>query len=486
MKPTAVSFALPVFFLVALDSTLIAPRAEASAFSINEQSARAAGMGTAFTGLADDGSALFYNPAGIAFQPGTHLQMDLLAVVGLFRFFPSAPPPGQVVPANGFSGSVKPHFIPVGSMYLTKQLRPDWTFGFGLFVPFGLAANFTNFHDGDPALTKYPGRWAGTRVALQSYWFQPTIAHKFSDQHSIGLGVALVYSHLFLEQSILNPLDDGLTFGREAANTVFPGVDKEQAAQAIARLLPEGRSRLAGDAKSPAFHAAYLYRNPRLKTNIGLDFRSAVVNHISGKASFAFGNDYTLKQFVGADLLYKAFPNQDNKGLFTTPATYSIGVANSAFHDTTISVDFHFQDYQRFSSVPLNFSQTEQTNKDVRTPAEKRLIFDFRNSYHIAVGVEKPVTGRAMVVRAGYLFDRSPVVDKSVGPLFPDANRHSVTIGGTRVVKNSEFTFFYEAMFFVDRTVNVADNAIKGTNGLYSNFVHIFGLSMRINRPETK
>ena len=57
-----------------------------SAFSVSELGARAAGMGTAFIATADDGSALFYNPAGIAFQPGTHLEMDSAVVVGLFRF----------------------------------------------------------------------------------------------------------------------------------------------------------------------------------------------------------------------------------------------------------------------------------------------------------------------------------------------------------------------------------------------------------------
>jgi long-chain fatty acid transport protein len=461
------------------------PRARGSAFAIGEQGTRAAGMGTAFTAIADDGSAIYYNSAGLAFQPGFHMEMDGLVVVGLFRFFPSAPPPGQDVPDKGFSGSIKPHFIPVASLYMSKQIRPNWTFGFGVFAPFGLSANFTNFNDGDPPLTKFPGRWAGTRAALQSFWFQPTIAHKFNESHAVGVGVALVYTHLFLEQSILNPLDDAIEFGREAANTVFPGVDKEQAARSIARMLPEGRSRIAGQSFSPGFSASYLYRNAKHKTNFGLNFRSAVTNHLNGEASFAFGSTYTLKQFVGADLLTKAFPNQPIHGSFTTPATYSAGVANSSL-GLTLSLDFHFQDFTRFSSVPLNFTQTEQTNPDVRTPAEKRLVFDFRDSYQIAAGVEKPFSKRNLTVRAGYFFDYSPVVDKSVGPLFPDSNRNSLTVGASKRRKNTEFSLFYEAMWFSNRTVDVSANAIKGTNGLYDNFAHLFGFAMRLSPGGTK
>jgi long-chain fatty acid transport protein len=471
--------ALLAFLVLAVISP--PPSCRGSAFSIWELGARSAGMGTAFTSVASDGSAIFYNPAGIAFQPGTHLQMDGLVVVGLFRFTPSDPLPGTVVPSKGFSGSIRPHFIPVASMFMSRQISQKLTFGFGVFTPFGLAANFTNFHDSDPALTKFTGRWAGTRAKLESFWFQPTVSYRLTPNQAVAMGIAYVHTHLFLEQSILNPRGDGLEFGREAAATIFPGVDQEQAARVIARLLPEGRSRIAGTANSPALNLGYLYKQPDGKFNFGLMFRSAVTNHLSGKASFAFPTDFPLAPYVGTDLLTKAFPSQAIKGSFTTPATYSMGVSSAALKKMLVSFDFRMQDYKRFASVPLNFSITKATNPDARTPAEKRLVFDFRNSYQLAFGVEKPLTS-SLEFRAGYLYDRSPVVDKSVGPLFPDSNRHGITVGSTWKMGNKEYTFFYEAMKFVDRPINVAANDYLGTNGDYNNFAHLFGLALRINR----
>lgn len=455
-----------------------------SAFSIAENGARAAGMGTAFTSVADDGSAIFYNPAGIAFLDGTQFQMDNLVVVGLFRFVPSDPAPGLQVPEKGFSGSIKPKFIPVGSLYFTKRLSERLAFGFGAFAPFGLAANFTNFNDGDPALTKFPGRFVGTRAKLEEFWFQPTVAYKITPNASIAAGIALVHTHLLIESSLLNPLDDALDFGREAAPTVFPGLDREQAARVIARMLPEGRSRIAGTSNSPGFNLGFLYKHPGSKINFGFMMRSAVTNHLKGKASFAFGQGYTLEQFVGEDLLHKAFPNQQITGSFTTPATYAAGVSRPGPMNTLLSFDVRLQDYTRFASVPLNFPQTRATNKDVRTPAERRLVFDFRNSWVVAAGMEKKMKGMSM--RAGYIFDRSPVVDKSVGPLFPDSNRHSVTVGATKTVKGLDFTMFYEAMQFVNRTVNVPANAIQGTNGEYRNFAHLFGTGLRFGGRKSK
>lgn len=450
-----------------------------SAFSVAELGARASGMGTAFTGLADDGSALFYNVAGIAFQPGLQMQMDNTVVVGLFRFTPSDTPIGQVVPEKGYSQSVRPKFIPLASLYATMQLSSRVTVGFASFTPFGLSANSTNFNDSDPNLTKFVGRFAGTRARLEAFWFQPTIAFKVTPNFSVGVGPALVHTHLFIEQSLLNPGGDALEFGRTAAKDVFPGVDKEQAARVISRLLPEGRSRIAGTAKSFGFTAGLLWKHPGSKSSIGASFRSSVTSHLKGKASFAFGKGYTLEQYVGPNFLTEQFPNQDVTGSFTTPATYSFGFANGALFGTTLSFDIRVQDYQRFRSVPLNFAINED-NADVALPAEKRLVFDFRNAVTLAVGMERPLNENT-TIRLGYMFDRSPVPDKSVGPFFPDADRNSVTVGGTRKAGNKQLTFFYEAMKFSRRSTNIAANNHLYTNGLYDNFAHIAGLSLRFD-----
>lgn len=448
-----------------------------SAFSIYEMGVRAAGMGTAFTAVADDASAIFYNPAGIAFQSGTHMQMNSIVFSGQFRFRPSDALPGAVIPQKGFSGTIKPHFLPLATLFATKQISPKMTLGFGAYTPFGLADNYTNFNDGDPNLTKFTGRFAGTRGGLQAYWFQPTLGYKVTENLAIGVGPAFVHSHLLLEKSFLNPYDDSLTFGRSAASTIFPGVDKEQAAQVIARLLPEGRSRLAGTGQNLGLTAGVMYKNPTKKFNIGFTYRSAVTTHLKGKASFAFGSDYPLLKYVGADFLSKSFPNTTMSGTFTTPATYALGFAITKLSKTVISVDVRMQDYKRFKDVPINFGKTTANDKDSQLPPESRLVFDFNNSYQVAAGAEReinPITH----VRIGWYYDKNPVPEKSVGPVFPDADRNSFTMGASRKVGNKEFSLYYQAMFMRLRTTNVAANLNQGTNGVYDNFVNFAGMSM--------
>lgn len=465
-----------------LTQTVLVPRASGSAFFISELGARAQGMGGAFTAVADDPSAIFFNPAGIAFQKGTQIQMDSLAVVGLFRFTPLKPPAGTTVPEKGYSGSIKPHFIPVASLYMTKEYSPRITLGFGVFTPFGLAANFTNFNDSDPANTKFVGRFAGTRARLESFWFQPTVAYKLSANSSIAAGVALVHTHLLYEQSILNPLDDGKTFGLEVASVLFPGQNPVEAAKSIGRLLPEGRFRLAGTSNSPGFNLGYYYKHPGSKTSVGLSWRSAVVHHLKGQASFAFTDTGAVSSFLpDTSKIAALFPNQAATGLLTTPSVFNMGVAKETSGDMTVAFDFSFQDFSRFKSLPINFSNTVGT----ATPPERSLNFDFRNSFQTHLGAEKHLSSD-LTVRAGFIFDHSPVPDKSAGPLFPDNTRLSLTVGGTKTIGTTDFTFFYQGMKFLDRNTNVAANNNQFTNGLYHSFAHLAGVSMRMHMGKGK
>jgi long-chain fatty acid transport protein len=454
-----------------------------SAFAINELGTRAQGMGGAFTAIADDGSALFFNPAGIAFQKGWQFQMDNMAVIGQFRFIPSDPPPGQQIPEKGFHGSVKPKFIPVASMYMTKDLTKRWSFGFAGYSPFGLASNFTNFNDGDPPNTKYPGRFAGTRAKLLSLWMQPTFAFKLTENSAIAGGIAFVHTYIFLEQSILNPydVDSPNQLSLDLARAVFPGQDPRLAYRSFARLLPEGRLRAAATANSPGFSLGWLHKVPDKKFQVGLMWRSAVVNHLRGKASFAFNRDGALLPFLPSDRgLDVLFPNQDIGGNFVTPGTFVAGVSTTAIPKTTLAFDARLQDFRRFVDFPINFTKNvDAKGRPTATEAEQRLNFNFRNSILLHAGMERQLNERTWI-RAGYAYDRSPVVDESVGPLFPDNNRHNFTVGATRRVGSVEFSMFYQAMQMVNRTVNVPANRNDFTNGDYNNFVHLAGAGLRI------
>ena len=447
-----------------------------SAFTFHELGARAAGMGGAFVAVADDGSALYYNPAGIAFQPGTRFQMETLVVHGQFRFVPSSTPPGAIVPKTGYDGYIHPKYIVLPNMYMTKSMGDRWTLGLGVFAPFGLGANWTNFKDSDGKDTKFVGRYSTSRPKLESIWMQPTVAYRLTDRLSLAVGVALVRTHVLLEQSILNPYDDGKTFGEQVAPKIFPGENPVLGGAIVARLLPEGRSRFAGVSNNIGGSAGLLYWFRNKKTRIGLSYRTPVVQHFDGKSSFAFTQEYALKPLVGLSTFAGLFPGQQAKVSFPTPGTYSIGVATTAFGKNLFSADFQFQDYRRLKYVVLNFTKTV----DTATPPELRLQFDFRNAVAVRFGWERPV--KSFIVRGGVTFDGTPVPEKSVGPLWPDSTRYNFTGGLSKKVGSKELSVFYQATQFLNRTTNVTANAKQFTNGQYNNFAQLVGVSMRFRR----
>lgn len=63
--------------LLAVVVSLLPARLAAQEFAFHEPGARAAGLGGAFTGRADDASALIYNPAGLAFLGGLRVKTNL-------------------------------------------------------------------------------------------------------------------------------------------------------------------------------------------------------------------------------------------------------------------------------------------------------------------------------------------------------------------------------------------------------------------------
>jgi long-chain fatty acid transport protein len=434
-------------------------------------------MGGAFVAVASDGSALFYNPAGIAFQRGLRMQMDTLLVHGNFKFTPSVTPNGTVVPEGGYQGFISPKILVVPNMYMSAQLSKKWTLGFGAFAPFGLGGNWTNFDDGDPRNTKFVARFHTTRPKMESIWLQPTVAYRVNERLAVSVGVAAVHTHVLLEQSILNPLEEGKVFGEQLGPQIFPGADPAAAARIVARLLPEGRSRFAATSRNIGGVVGVLYSHPKWKTRFGATYRTAVTQHFQGKASFAFTTDYALKPLAGPEVFAALFPEQKARATFPTPGTYALGVATEAFGKNLFSVDVQMQDYRRLKYVVLNFSEVGPATA---TPAEARLDYSFHNAWALRMGWERPV--KNMAVRAGWALDGTPVPEKAVSPLWPDSTRLNFNVGASREMGGREISIFYQFTKFLPRTTNVAANANLFTNGNWNSTAQLVGIALRFRK----
>ncbi len=98
---------------------------------IYEHGAAAMAMAGAFTSLAKDPSALWHNPAGMAWLEGTQILGGATFIIPSgsvdFPDYPGSPPYNQE----------KALFTPP-NLYLTHQLSKKAVIGLGVFAPYGL------------------------------------------------------------------------------------------------------------------------------------------------------------------------------------------------------------------------------------------------------------------------------------------------------------------------------------------------------------
>jgi long-chain fatty acid transport protein len=177
--------------LVALMIFAFSPLAHGSGFLIYEHGAVAMAMAGAFVGLANDATAIFHNPAGIAFLEGTQVS------AGVTLIFPNTTLALDNWPDPAYQSiDLESQVFYPPTFYITHKFSDNIVAGFGFFAPYGLGTEWP-----DPA--NFPLRYIATRANMQTLIFNPTLAYKFNDNLSVGVGVSYIHSSLELDLTYL-------------------------------------------------------------------------------------------------------------------------------------------------------------------------------------------------------------------------------------------------------------------------------------------
>jgi len=171
-----------IAFLAA--ATLAASSAFASGFQVAAQGARAMGMGLAYTAVADDATAIFFNPGGLALQGNGEILFGAMAAGNTEGTFDSAR--GTEEQRTGLSALPELHAF--GTFGSAK-------YGVGVFTPFGLPMRWEN-----PAT--FSGRYTSYTAILKTITVNPTVAWKIGSNLGIGLGADVMYSKIQLERFV--------------------------------------------------------------------------------------------------------------------------------------------------------------------------------------------------------------------------------------------------------------------------------------------
>lgn len=397
----------------------------AGGYQLNEHGVRAMGMGGAFVAQAADASAVFFNPAGLAFQKGWRIQ------VGSVLISPSVEFTGPT-PLTTVSSMVRQNFLP-SHAYISYAMSNGFAFGVGIFTPYGLG-------------TEWPTEWVGRKVAVKSelktIYVNPTISYRVSDNFSLGLGISYVWGNVRLSY-------------RVPTYSSIPVLAEN-----------DGTASLEGDGTAFNVNAGLMYK-PTDDLSIGLSYRLKTDVKFDGKATFS--NMQALAPF---------FPGGRGNTTLPMPGNLYAGIAYKVNPAFTMEADFQYVQWSSYDETigtlesgpaapPALGGQPLQKSPDP-------LMRDWEDTYLIRVGGEYRFDKLAL--RAGYIFDRTPQPDKSVDPVLPDANRNEFTIGfGYELTQNLTVDGVYHHIFSSNRTVSASVNPFPGT---YKVAASLFGISI--------
>ncbi len=168
--------------MILIGMGLLSSESYSNGLSLNSIGTRALGMGGAFVGLADDATALYWNPAGLANIKGAYVGISALDVMPMATYKNSA--------ANIDTKTKTNHYISPSIMgYWDCMLMKDLKIGVGVYVPAGLGAEW----EGKELLPLSNGTAYNWKSKIGVINFSPAVSYKLLDNLSFGLAMNIYY-----------------------------------------------------------------------------------------------------------------------------------------------------------------------------------------------------------------------------------------------------------------------------------------------------
>jgi long-chain fatty acid transport protein len=415
--------------VIAILGLLCSSMAVSGGYQLNEQNARAVGMGGAFVATASDPSAIYFNPAGLAFQNGIN-------VLGGINF---------IMPSTSFTGSgtqmavqTKTNsqvFTPF-NVYGSYQVNDQFVVGLGIYNPFGLGTQWPDKW-GQALNGIYVGGASSVNASVATYYFNPTIAYKINDQLSVGLGVSYVYGTVSMSQ--INPaISSGIFLG---------GYFKSQ---------------LDGTGNGYNANIGVMYK-PIDNLSLGLSYRTTTKIDFSGSAKFT--NVDLASPYWSA--ISASYPGGTGTATLPMPGNLYLGVAYQLQPDFRVEGDFQWVQWSTYDQLQINLTPVVPGGQGTRTSVKS-----WDDGFIFRIGAEY-VLDNQWTVRAGAVEDLSPQPPSKTEPMLPDGDRTDLTVGGSyKINSNLYIDVAYMLVLFADK--NAANSALPGT---YSSTAHVVSVN---------
>jgi long-chain fatty acid transport protein len=402
-----------------------------SGFALYEASARGLAMGGAFTAVADDPAAMFWNAAGLAFQidKGNQVLLGATAIIPQQTFYGQSPYPG-----DGYVTDQIDQTFPIPHAYVVVPLGPRTTFGFSALVPFGLGTYWDDDH---------AGRFISKRVDLFAFDLSPNLAFKLSDNLAFGIGVDYRISTIDLTRNL--PLVD--PFSQQIADV------------GQVHIYTDGTGN-----DGWGWHTGLL-ADVGAGFKVGATYRSRIKVDYEGIASFrqfSTGNP-ELDGLVASTIPFNETINGVTQIDF--PDYWSVGLSWNC-EKFTISGQWGEMGWSSFQELELIFPNNPEFNETIEE--------NYENSNEYRFGMEWRASEH-WAFQLGAVYDETPQPVETMTPLLGDGDRTTGTIGLSYSTKTFRLDIGYEYLDAEERCTD--GTSLVGYDGCYDAKAHLAAAS---------
>jgi long-chain fatty acid transport protein len=428
----------------------------AQGFSVNEHSTCAMGRaGTAVASPCADGSAIFFNPAGVASMEKGKTTISA-GGTGI------APRGGFTDDATGLKSKMNNKLYPVPAIYVNHGFSDKVSAGIGMFAPYGLTTDWP---------TTSQGRFLGYKSVIQAIYVQPTVAVNLGKMLQLGAGFDLNFFHVQLRQRVdlstqllPAPAPPGATFGNIGipVGTDFADVN------------------LTGNATGVGYNVGAIFK-PTERVSLGLrylsrqkikvDNASAKIAQVTTGIVLPAGNPLGAPAGTPLDAILAAqfsgsgpLQNQGGSTAIRMPEQLVGGIMIKPIDKLKLLFDVSWTNWTVFDTLAIT------TDKLPRSVIPE----NFGSTTAWRYGAEYEVTPTT-VIRAGYLFHNAAEPTGSVTPNLPEGSRAEFTIGiGANLGSGLHGDLAYQYINQQDRRGRTVPFG-QPDNGLYTFKANLFG-----------
>jgi long-chain fatty acid transport protein len=448
---------VPLFSLMLL-LLLNSSAAGGGGFALPGVGSKALSMGGAFRGLADDWSACFWNPAGVAYLRDLEL-LEINVDLYTYNFRPEYAPKVQFgqddyIYRVGYQNMTyypedRALFLPSFSGFYKFTQIEGFSAGMAFFVPYKLQARWDVYDPPDEHgnVISYPQY--DHRTSILVWDLHPTVAKDFMNgKFSLGAGLSIQRADFELKRVVLTP---SIIYPRPYE--YFP-VDWD----------------LETNGWGMGFNIGVLYK-PIPKLQFGLSYRSPVDIDLEGDLDLEMYFPKVISDPWLDGTTYK-YSNGEFKATLPLPGNLGIGAAFKPLDRLTLTFDVSSTSWSRLDylkSEDLFFDTVliNDTLWHVLYPDESELLFKWDDITKLSLGGEY-LFGENLRIRGGYFFEKSPIPNSTATLLIPDVgDKNSFNVGIS--YRSNSFEFGYNYGLVAHSKTEVTSIVDENQDGLFDN-----------------